>query len=115
MAPSYKHNDPRGFCGDSRRGAALGRSPVYPENTAEVETLWGVVTSWTLFTDRVYVRKVRMYGDYDENGTYFGATSTPLWWCATADYSLDAVYRVASRENAKAVIRRSFPNARFFR
>lgn len=29
-APSYKENDPKGWCGDIQRGAALGRPTVQP-------------------------------------------------------------------------------------
>lgn len=99
--PSYKTNDPRGWCGDSRRGAAMGR-PTIREASPE-------------FSDRLTLRRVHLNsGGYDCNGTYFG-TGVPLYWYADADGKIDAMLRATDREDAKRRIADHYPMARFYR
>jgi hypothetical protein len=98
--PNYKTNDPRGWCGDPRRGAALGRPSVRGERD---------------FAGKLVLRRVRLdSGGYDPNGTYFGV-GTPLYWFASEDGSIDDMTRADSREAAKAYVGAMYPNARFFR
>jgi hypothetical protein len=101
MAPDYKTNDPRGWCGDPRRGAAMGRGSYHADDrTAPV---------------KLHVRRVRLDpGGYDPNGTYFG-TGEPLYWVADADCDVDFVLRARDREHAKRQALADYPNARFFR
>jgi hypothetical protein len=57
--PDYSTHDPKGWCGNPSRGAALGRPTVMdaPKD----------------FSGRLFVSRVRLNsGGYDKNGTYFG-------------------------------------------
>jgi hypothetical protein len=98
IRPSYKTNDPRGWCGDPKRGAALGRCD-----------LLGVYGG-----TRLVLRRIRVdSGGYDPNGTYFGV-GRPLYWCADDSGQIDFVLR-ADREEAKRHVRDKYPQARFYR
>lgn len=98
---SYKTNDPRGWCGDPSRGAALGRMTVH--DAASYSAL------------KLVLRRVRLdRGGYDRNGTYFGI-GQPLYWYASADGSIDGVLRAWCRESVKIMIREKYRAARFFR
>jgi len=98
--PSYKDNDPKGWGGDPRRGAAMGRSTVVQGDPIGKMTL----------------RKVRMSacGAYDSNGTYFG-TGQPLYWYADEGGNVDCVIRAEDRDKAKEFVLAEFPSARFYR
>jgi hypothetical protein len=99
MTPSYKTHDPRGWCGDPRRGAALGR-------TTRLGSYDG---------SRLTLRRVPLdSGGYDSNGTYFGH-GEPLYWCASDDGSIDFCVRATSREGAKQAVRKEIPGAKFYR
>ena len=106
--PSYETRDPRGWCGDPARGAALGRRGVLDAQTDE--------------PTKLVLRRVPLdAGGYDVNGTYWGH-GDPIYWYASADGSVDATLRtpgrgVTSREraDAKAAIRETYPLARFYR
>ena len=80
-APNYGDNDPRGWCGDPSRGAALGRGDVHAiDRSAPV---------------KLYLRRVQLDGGgYDTNGTYFGG-GEPLYWYADGNGQIDAVTRQA--------------------
>ncbi len=97
--PDYKDNDPRGWCGDPRRGAALGRRAVAKGDPIGKMTL----------------RKVRMSacGAYDSNGTYFGI-GDPLYWYADEGGNVDCMTRAKTREEAKAYVLCDYPTARFY-
>jgi hypothetical protein len=100
-APSYKTHDPRGWCGDPRRGAALGR-PIVHDAASD-------------FSGKLTLRRSYLdSGGYDSNGTYFGY-GQPLYWYASQDGTIDGMLRAASREDAKAQVLKSYPKARFFR
>lgn len=99
--PSYRHHDPKGWCGDPKRGAALGRH-AYHEKT---------------YTVRSYavLRRVRINGDgYDPLGTYWGV-GAPLWWCATPNYKIDFCLRATTRKEAEANVRRLYPEINFYK
>lgn len=97
---SYQTNDPRGWGGDPKRGAALGRPSVRGEAS---------------FAGRLTLRHIRLdQGGYDPNGTYFGL-GPPLYWYASDDGSIDDMLRAGTRESAKAQILKIYPNAKFYR
>ena len=96
--PDYKTNDPKGWCGDPRRGAAVGRPSIHSDKVG----------------GKFYLRKVRLdNGGYDPNGTYFGH-GQPLYWC-TDDDEVDFMLRASTRDEAKASVREEYPEARFYR
>lgn len=102
--PDYKTNDPKGWGGDPRRGAALGRGEIHKAPR-------DIVAKFTL-------RHVPLNnGGYDENGTYFG-TGAPLYWYALADAEgnelVDSMLRAGDRDAAKRKVREKYPNAQFF-
>lgn len=86
---SYSTNDPKGWCGDPRRGAALGR-PAIHEGRPE-----GVVI----------VRRSRLDRQgYDRNGTYFG-DGDPLYWYADGGGKIDAMIRAEDDGSAPVRVR----------
>jgi hypothetical protein len=89
---SYDTHDPKGWCGDPSRGAALGRPAVLGEPA-------GTVTVRKSPLDRQ---------GYDRNGTYFGA-GQELFWYADEEGELDAVERAADIEDVVKVLRERFP------
>ena len=102
--PSYSTHDPKGWCGDPRRGAAVGRHSIH---RAEPE-------------GKMTLQKVRINGGgYDRNGTYFGVGGEPLYWFADAGGNVDGVLRASSRAVAKVLVRALFPETelrgRFYR
>ena len=102
--PDYKDNDPRGWCGDPRRGAAMGRPSIHADDRKG-------------YAGKLYLRRVRLNGDYDSNGTYFGGGpgTLPLFWCASADGEIDFMLRAHGRDDAKEEILADYPLASFFR
>jgi len=103
--PDYSTRDPKGWAGDPRRGAAVGRPTV---QKGDPET----------FTGKLVLREVPLNdGGYDRNGTYFGL-GPPLYWCAGGDgdeHDIDYMLRASDREAAKRKVRERYPNARFYR
>jgi len=98
--PSYKTHDPKGWCGDPSRGAALGRHSYHNRDKDEAVKL--------------FLSKVRIdNGGYDSNGTYFGH-DIPLYWYADEDLMIDDVLRAKNRNDAKQQILEKYPNAKFF-
>lgn len=95
MIPSYSTNDPRGWCGDPKRGAALGRLCGYGSPD---------------YAGVLYIRHVPLIGDYDVNGTYFGS-GEPLWWVASEDGTVDYMERGKSRAAVEASVRTAYPSA----
>ena len=97
MKPDYSTHDPKGWCGDPKRGAALGRPTV--KGPAD-------------FDGKLCLRCVRLCtGGYDVNGTYFGA-GEPLYWYADEEGGIDGMIRATSREDARARVLRLYPNAK---
>ena len=91
---SYTTNDPRGWCGDPSRGAALGRPTIIGEPK-------GTVTVRESPLDR---------GGYDKNGTYFGQ-GQPLFWVASEDGEVDYMIRGRDRSDALNQVVGKFPKA----
>jgi len=101
--PNYNLHDPKGWCGDPSRGAALGRPTIERE---EPSTYAGKLT----------VRKIGLTsGGYDKNGTYFGhsAVGQSLYWCANHEGTIDFTLRAFSRNHAIAIVRRRYPKAQY--
>lgn len=105
MKPDYDLRDPKGWCGDPKRGAALGRRAVFGDSN---------------YAGLMVLRKVPLDdGGYDKNGTYFG-TGHPggdLYWYASTDedQSIEGCLRAHTRDQAKAEVRKMYPKARFYR
>lgn len=97
-APDYSRNDPKGWCGNPKRGAALGRPTVDD---------CGPEYSGKLYLRRAYLDS----GGYDKNGTYFG-TGTPLYWCSNEEGTVDRMLRARSRGDAVAQVRAWYPLAK---
>lgn len=98
MQSDYKRNDPKGWCGDPSRGAALGRSSVKDEPRD--------------YSGELVLRRIGIDSQgYDPNGTYFG-TGAPLFWCANAEGTIDYVFRAADYDAALATtMREDYPHA----
>ncbi len=103
--PSYKDNDPKGWCGDPSRGAAMGRVGIIGPKD---------------FAGRLCLRRVRMSacGAYDSNGTYYGH-GNPIYWYASDDGEIDGTLRAVpswetkgTRANARAQVLALYPNAK---
>lgn len=97
--PSYKTNDPRGWCGDPSRGAALGRGSI---KDAPADA-----------TVELFIRRISIdSGGYDVNGTYWG-TPDDLWWAADAEGDVELTCRAPDRPAAESKFRQSYPRATF--
>jgi hypothetical protein len=94
----YKRNDPKGWCGDPKRGAAMGRATVKGEPTS--------------YDGRLSLRRVRLdNGGYDPNGTYFG-TGVPLYWCSNEEGTVDFMIRAKDRTDALWHVAQWYPKAK---
>jgi hypothetical protein len=97
--PDYKRHDPKGWCGDPTRGAAMGRHSYHAEDSES-------------FDGKLSLRRVRLNsGGYDGNGTYFG-TGSPLYWAASEDLDVDYMFRAHDREAARATVLEKYPKAK---
>ena len=99
--PNYQHNNPRGYGGDPRRGAAMGRSTLHADCPEE-------------FTGTLYVARVVLDGDYDINGTYWGGGGNPLYWCASEDHEVDFVIRASDWSSAILEFGEEYPGVTVF-
>lgn len=102
--PSYKTNDPKGWMGDPRRGAALGRPNFEPKDFDR-----------NSFTGKMALQRIRLdSGGYDRNGTYWG-DGAPLYWAASEDGEIEMTFRAIDRDQAKKMVLERYPNARFYK
>lgn len=96
--PDYNRNDPKGWCGDPRRGAALGRPTIQDEPKD--------------YKGRLFLWHIRLdVGGYDKNGTYFGSGKR-LYWCANEEGTVDYMLRADDRANARVEVLRYYPKAK---
>jgi hypothetical protein len=96
--PTYQQNDPKGWCGDPSRGAALGRSTI---DQPDEDT----------FTEPLTLKRVPLdRGGYDPNGTYFG-TGESLYWLASHDGNIDLMFRAVNGMAARHHAEKLYPNA----
>lgn len=87
-----------GWMGDRTRGAGMGRE----NKTAAVPEC----VQWSL-------QRVRLNaGGYDSGGAYWGV-GQPLYWASAGE--ADMFFRAATRQDAKAYVRETYPAARFYR
>ena len=91
--PSYDTFNPKGWCGDPSRGAALGR-PTIEDGEPE-----GPITVCETHLDR---------DGYDRNGTYFGHGSS-LFWYADESGNLDACERAAGVARMLEILSARYP------
>ncbi len=98
LMPDYNTNDPKGYCGDPTRGAAMGR-PTIQNESKEWE---GKLTLKRSYLDS---------GGYDKNGTYFGV-GEPVYWCANEEGTIDFMLRGFSRAAARAKVLVIYPSAK---
>lgn len=99
--PDYRTHDPRGWCGDPKRGAALGRPTIHLDATER-----------PTFAGRLYLKRIPLNaGGYDVNGTYFGV-GKPLYWLASTEGTVDCMLRADSRENARNQALKLYPRAK---
>jgi hypothetical protein len=94
---SYSDYDPKGWCGDPRRGAALGRPTI--QGPAD-------------YAGRIGLRRTYLdNGGYDCNGTYFGH-GAPLYWYASDDGEIDGMLRASTRASARDQVLAKYPKAK---
>lgn len=99
--PTYQTHDPKGWCGDPKRGAALGRHSYLGNSN---------------FDGKFLLRGVRLnQGGYDCNGTYFGVGQPLFWFASPHEDGIDDVLRAANREDAKQQILKRYPKAKFWK
>lgn len=91
---TYTTNDPKGWCGDPSRGAALGRPTIRGEYTGQV----------------LHITRKQLDGDYDENGTYFGQ-GEPLFWVHSDDGEFDYMLRAKDIGAARVQVGKDYPGA----
>lgn len=64
---------------------------------------------------KITLRRVRFNsGGYDSCGAYWGL-GAPLYWAADDSGDYDSTFRADDRDDAKAIVRETFPNATFHR
>lgn len=95
---SYEKNDPKGWCGDPRRGAAMGRRDLLPADAKA--------------PIRLHLSKVRLSDGYDRLGTYWG-DGTQLWWAHDRECDVEVFVRAADRQRAAGRVRQILPAATF--
>lgn len=88
----YSTNDPKGWCGDPSRGAALGRPTIKGEPE-------GKITIRRSPLDRQ---------GYDRNGTYFGVGGS-LFWIADEGGEVDFMERSPRPEWVIERVKRAYP------
>ena len=90
----------RGWTGDTRRGASLGRTAVCNDTAA---------------AHKFHLRRVYLdAGGYDPGGAYWGH-GAPLYEAFTADGSEYMTLRAWSRDRAKDHVREDYAGAEFYR
>lgn len=96
MAPDYARNDPKGWCGDPKRGAAMGRPSNHEPG----------------YSGKLTLRRITLnMGGYDANGTYFGI-GAPLYWVSSPDGEVDYMLRAADRTWARTMVLVKYPEAK---
>jgi hypothetical protein len=98
MQPDYSIHDPKGYCGDPRRGAALGRGHFLDEPDD--------------YDGPLYIRRIYLNSQgYDRLGTYFGR-GDPLYWVCSPSCSVDYVARAKTRAAVRIQVVSRWPLAK---
>lgn len=116
-AKVYKYNDPRGWGGDSSRGAAMGRMSIkdIPEDYE--------APGFTIHVERILIAE-----GYDPNGTYWGEAGPLFWIYSEAEVEklatwvlhkpkyaelsyIDYCERFVDLEDAVRIVHETWPNA----
>lgn len=110
---SYTPPQDRGYMGDPRRGASLGR-PSYSGYRDKAGN-W-IELELTSNAPPMRLVRVRMSacGAYDAGGAYWGL-GDPLYYYENSTGDICGYVRGSTREAAKQAVRESHPAARFFR
>jgi hypothetical protein len=96
--PDYSYNDPKGWGGNPKRGAAMGRSAIKEETES--------------YSGRLFLCCVHLdSGGYDKNGTYFGIGGK-LYWCANDSHTVDFMLRAKDRADARERVLKEYPMAK---
>ncbi len=86
--------------GCNQYGASMGRNNILPEDPkADI---------------KLRMEALRWHGDYDNGGAYWGYTPGTRIYIAHAD-DVQVFVRASNRAEAKGIVRKSIPNARFWR
>lgn len=93
--PDYQANDPKGWCGDAKRGAALGRPAIHDPD----------------FKGHLHVQEIPLEDGYDENGTYFGE-GRPLYWVANHLYTIDYMIRADDHADVLKQVKEKCPKVK---
>lgn len=97
--PDYRTHDPKGWGGDPKRGAALGRPTIIEEPKS--------------YAGKLCIRQVHINsGGYDRLGTYWGCSSKLLFWVANEEGTIDYCIWERTRQQAIETVRKIFPCAR---
>jgi hypothetical protein len=108
MRPTLEKD--RGYMGDMRRGASLGR----PNVDAWSRTSGAAKPE----APRFYLRRIPINsGGYDSGGAYWGL-GPRLYWAWALDGAggdISRYFRAPDRDAAKAIVLAEFPHASFFR
>jgi hypothetical protein len=106
--PDYEKNDPRGWCGDPLRGAALGRGPnrVDPDFDGEVTVMRVAMDDEGVNADDPGC------GAYDHLGTYWGH-GPPLYFITSEDGEVEMMLRASDAQAAVRQARKECPAAHF--
>ncbi|QPC91487.1 hypothetical protein [Mesorhizobium sp. INR15] len=87
----------------------------YRNRAAEFRARIPAAKAMVAYAPKVTMQRIRLdSGGYDPAGAYWGIGS-PLYWAATDDGQLDETFRASSRDAAKAHVRKTIPQARFYR
>lgn len=115
--PSYQTRDPKGWMGDPKRGAALGR-PNWDQLASarcafpEIALCMDERCARCGFTGRLTLRYVRLdSGGYDINGTYWGHHKR-LYWYASDDNRIDGTLHAEDRAEARSKVLAKYPRAK---
>lgn len=98
--PTYEGKDPKGYCGDPERGAAMGRHSYHVDDDVS-------------YIGKIKIEYVPLDGDYDRLGTYWGGGegSSDLWWCVSEDGEIDYCVRAKTHALAVVIVRQRYHKA----
>lgn len=63
---------------------------------------------------KVSLQRIRLNGDYDSGGAYWGA-GEPLYWATDESGALELFFRAKDRQAARQYVLEQWPQAKFYR